>query len=86
MYFVAQGQPQERAEFIKKTYTHLAGAVGAFIVLEVFLIQSGIAAILTQALTATRFGWFGVLAVFMLLGWMSRETDFDVAQSPLNIW
>jgi FtsH-binding integral membrane protein len=73
MYFVAQGQPQERAEFIKKTYTHLAGAVGVFILLEVLLIQSGIAAILTQALTASRFSWFAVLAVFMLLGWMSRE-------------
>jgi FtsH-binding integral membrane protein len=73
MYVVAQGQPQERAEFIKKTYTHLAGAVGAFIVLEVLLIQSGIAAILTQALTASRFSWFAVLAVFALLGWMSRE-------------
>jgi FtsH-binding integral membrane protein len=73
MYFVAQGQPQERAEFIKKTYTHLAGAVGAFIALEVLLIQSGIAAVLTQALTASRFSWFAVLAVFALLGWMSRE-------------
>jgi FtsH-binding integral membrane protein len=73
MYIVAQGQPQERAEFIKKTYTHLAGAVGAFIILEVVLIQSGIAAVLTQALTASRFSWFAVLAVFALLGWMSRE-------------
>jgi FtsH-binding integral membrane protein len=73
MYVVSQGQPQERAEFIKKTYTHLAGAVGAFIILEVFLIQSGIAAVLTQALTASRFSWFAVLAVFALLGWMSRE-------------
>jgi FtsH-binding integral membrane protein len=73
MYVVSQGQPQERAEFIKKTYTHLAGAVGAFILLEVLLIQSGIAAVLTQALTASRFSWFGVLAVFALLGWMSRE-------------
>jgi FtsH-binding integral membrane protein len=73
MYVVAQGQPQERAEFIKKTYTHLAGAVGAFIILEVLLIQSGIAAILTQAFTASRFSWFAVLAVFALLGWMSRE-------------
>jgi FtsH-binding integral membrane protein len=35
--------------------------------------ESGIAAILTQALTASRFSWFAVLAVFALLGWMSRE-------------
>jgi FtsH-binding integral membrane protein len=73
MYVVAKGQPQERAEFIKKTYTHLAGAVGAFILLETVLIQSGIAASLTQALTASRYSWLAVLAAFSLLGWLSRE-------------
>jgi uncharacterized protein len=73
MYVVAKGQPQERAEFIKKTYAHLAGAVGAFIVLETVLIQSGIAASLTQALTASRYSWLAVIAAFSLLGWLSRE-------------
>ncbi|MEL6453933.1 MAG: permease, partial [Cyanobacteria bacterium J06623_5] len=34
MVLVAQARPSERAEFIRKTYQHLAGAVGAFIVVE----------------------------------------------------
>jgi FtsH-binding integral membrane protein len=73
MNVVAKEQPQARAEFIKKTYTHLAGAVGAFIVLETCLIQSGVAEILTKALTGSRFSWLGILAAFSLLGWLSRE-------------
>jgi FtsH-binding integral membrane protein len=73
MDVVSREQPQERAEFIKKTYTHLAGAVGAFIVLETFLIQSGIAAGLTQALSGSRYSWLAILAGFSLLGWLSRE-------------
>ena len=72
MYVVAKEQPQERAEFIKKTYTHLAGAVGTFILLETFLIQSGIAASVTQVLTGSRFSWLAILAGFSLLGWLSR--------------
>jgi FtsH-binding integral membrane protein len=73
MDVVSREQPQVRAEFIKKTYTHLAGAVGVFILLETFLIQSGIAEILTTALSGSRFSWLAILAAFSLLGWLSRE-------------
>jgi FtsH-binding integral membrane protein len=72
MYVVAKEQPQARAEFIKKTYTHLAGAVGVFILVETFLIQSGIAAAFTQAISGSSFIWLGILAGFSLLGWLSR--------------
>ncbi len=71
MQVVAREQSQEQAEFIKKTYGHLAGAVGAFIIIETFLIQSGIAATLASALTG-RYTWLAVLAGFSLLGWFSR--------------
>jgi FtsH-binding integral membrane protein len=71
MYFVSQEQPQARAEFIRKTYAHLAGAVAVFIAIETFLIQSGIAERLAQAMTGG-FTWLAVLAGFSLLGWFSR--------------
>ncbi|PSB57261.1 Bax inhibitor-1/YccA family protein [Chamaesiphon polymorphus] len=71
MYVVAQEQPRERAEFIRKTYAHLAGAVGAFIAIETFLVQSGIAETLSRALTGG-FTWLAVIAGFSLLGWFSR--------------
>jgi FtsH-binding integral membrane protein len=72
MQVVAREQSQEQAEFIKKTYLHLAGAVGAFIIVETFLIQSGIAAAIAGALTG-RFTWLAILGGFSLLGWFSRE-------------
>jgi uncharacterized protein len=73
MYAVAQAQPQERARFIQKTYTHLAGAVAAFIAVEYILFQSGIAEAFANLVMGNRFAWFGVLGAFALLGWLSSE-------------
>lgn len=72
MVTVAQARPSERAQFIQKTYLHLAGAVGAFIVLEFLLFQLGIAEALTKFITASRFSWLLILGAFALLGWLSR--------------
>jgi FtsH-binding integral membrane protein len=71
MYVVAQEQPQARAEFIRKTYAHLAGAVAVFIAIETYLIQSGIAEQLAGLMTGG-FTWLAVLGGFSLLGWFSR--------------
>jgi FtsH-binding integral membrane protein len=71
MYVVAQEQPQARAEFIRKTYAHLAGAVAVFIAIETYLIQSGIAEQLARLMTGG-FTWLAVLGGFSLLGWFSR--------------
>ena len=71
MYFVAQEQPQARAEFIRKTYAHLAGAVAVFIAIETYLLQSGIAEQLARLMTGG-FTWLAVLGGFSLLGWFSR--------------
>ena len=73
MYAVAKAQPQERAVFIQKTYSHLAGAVAAFIGVEYLLFQTGIAAALASVVMSNRFIWFGVLGAFAILGWLSRE-------------
>jgi FtsH-binding integral membrane protein len=73
MFVVAKAQPQERAEFIRKTYTHLAGAVGAFILLEFVLFQTGIAEVFAGFVMASRFSWLAILGGFALLGWLSRE-------------
>jgi FtsH-binding integral membrane protein len=72
MLTVAQARPSERAKFIQQTYMHLAGAVGAFIVVEFLLFQTGIAAALTSFVTASRFSWLALLGGFALLGWLSK--------------
>ena len=73
MIVVAQARPNERAQFIQRTYTHLAGAVGAFIVLEFLLFQTGIAAGITSFVFASRFSWLAILGGFALLGWLARS-------------
>jgi FtsH-binding integral membrane protein len=73
MITVAQARPSERAQFIQKTYLHLAGAVGAFILVEFLLFQTGIAAALTNFVMGSRFSWLILMGGFVLLGWFSRS-------------
>ena len=73
MVMVAQARPNERAEFIKRTYTHLAGAVGAFVVVEYLFFQLGIAQLLANLLLGNRFGWLAMLGGFALLGYLASN-------------
>jgi FtsH-binding integral membrane protein len=74
MLSVAQSQPSERAEFIRKTYIHLAGAVAAFVLLEYIFIKTGIALALTRLVSAGgNLGWLAILGAFALIGWLSRS-------------
>jgi uncharacterized protein len=72
MVSVAESRPSERALFIQRTYTHLAGAVAAFTALEVLLFQSGIAQVIAEFFLSSRFMWIGVLGGFALLGWLAQ--------------
>lgn len=69
---MAESKPSEKTKFIQKNYTHLAGAVGAFIVLEFLLFQTRIAASLTQFVLSSRFYWVSFLSGFAVLGWLFR--------------
>ncbi|NEQ49684.1 MAG: permease [Leptolyngbya sp. SIO3F4] len=74
MVMVAQARPSERAEFIKRTYTHLAGAVGAFVIVEFLFFQLGIAGFLANVfLGGSRFGWLALLGGFTLLGYLASN-------------
>jgi uncharacterized protein len=73
MVVAAQARPTERAGFIQRTYQHLAGAVGAFILVEYLLFQSGLAQAFATAISGSRFGWLAILGGFSLLGWLSRS-------------
>ena len=73
MVLVAQARPSERAEFIKKTYLHVAGAVAAFIVVEFLFFQIGFAQFLGEFVRSSRLGWMAMLGGFMLLGYLSSS-------------
>ena len=91
MVAVAQARPSERAEFIKKTYMHLAGAVGAFIVVEYIFFTLGIAEMLGRFVAGSSFGWLAMLGGFMLLGslasnFASKAGDINAQYTGLGIY
>ncbi|MGK0176221.1 MAG: FtsH-binding integral membrane protein [Lentimonas sp.] len=73
-FVVAQAGGDVKANFIRKTYMHLAGAVLAFIGLEIALFSSPLAAkIASLVLNSGSIGWLGFLGVFIIAGWLARS-------------
>ncbi len=67
---VASRQTNVRVEFIKKTYQHLAYAILGFIALEVLLLNSPFAEIMTRKMTGG-YSWLIVLGAFMGVSWLA---------------
>ncbi|MGI8555106.1 MAG: Bax inhibitor-1/YccA family protein [Pyrinomonadaceae bacterium] len=61
----ANAMPAERAEFIRKTYIHLAGAIAAFVIIEYFLMNSGLAQQIAYTMLGGAGSWMLVLLAFM---------------------
>ena len=78
--FAASAIADERSAFITKTYLHLLGAIGLFVVLEGFLL--GLPGIdgLIRLMLGTRFSWLIVLGLFIVV---SRVAE-SWAQSAVN--
>ncbi len=71
-YAVAAQSENIRAEFIRKTYAHLAGAIAVFAILEWFLLQ--IPAMFTLAVAMTSgFTWLIVLGAFMGVSMLANK-------------
>ncbi len=69
----ADASPAERGLFIRRTYTHLAGAVFAFAVLEALLLQMPFAVPLTKLMMGSNISWMVVLFVFMGITWVANS-------------
>jgi hypothetical protein len=72
----ANADKATRMEFIRKTYAHLAGAIAAFVIIEIFLFMSGIAEAVIPMMVGG-YSWLIVLGVFMGVGmladWWARS-------------
>ena len=64
----AYALPNERAGFIRKTYAHLAGAILAFVLLEVAIFSTPLAGTLAGYLTQS---WLLTLALFIGASWIA---------------
>ena len=92
-YVVSQASSSERAEFIKKTYLHLAGAIGVFILLEwILLVVLGpVIAPMVFQMTSSGFMWLAVLGLFMVAGfvadrWARSETSKTMQYAGLGLY
>lgn len=73
---------EERSAFIRRTYAHLAGAIGLFVALEaaIFtLVPAESLHFLVGLLLGNRFGWLLVLGAFMLVGKLATDWASSLA-------
>ena len=71
-YVVARAEPSARAQFIRQTYFHLAGAIAAFIVIEAMLLNlPGIESMISKMTGGM--GWLLVLGAFMIVSYIADK-------------
>ena len=67
----ADAQADERADFIRRTYMNLGGAVLGFTALEAVLLNMPGVGNLVNLMIGGRFSWFIVLGAFMFVSWVA---------------
>lgn len=68
---VIEAPADARRTFIRKTYTHLAAAIYAFVALEWLFVLLGWDRMALDMIGTSRFVWLGVLGGFMAVGWIA---------------
>ena len=71
--FAAQAAADERSGFITKTYLHLAGAIGLFVILEMVLLNLSGVEKLVGLMFGSGYGWLIVLGLFMLVSYIAES-------------
>ena len=70
---VAEAPLETRTDFVRKTYTHLAGAIGVFAVIETFLVKAGFGLATLRMLDASSYSWLAVMAGFMIISSIANK-------------
>ena len=68
----AHAVASERALFLRRTYSHLAGAILAFMALETVLLNLPGIEQLVAMMNGSRVSWLDVLGLFMVVGWIAQ--------------
>ena len=81
--FAAQAAVNERADFITKTYIHLAGAIGLFVALEAVLFSiPGFKERTLDLMLGTQYSWLIVLGIFMAVSWVANSWASSAVSVP----
>jgi len=70
---IADAPASTRADFIRKTYSHLAMAIFAFAALEFCFFQTGFADFVGPMFMGNQLLMIGLLGSFMLVGWIAES-------------
>ena len=70
---VAELPEESRAQFIRKTYGHLAGAIALFVVLEAMFFSIGLHTVVLSLLGTSQYSWLIVLGLFMGVSWLAEK-------------
>jgi uncharacterized protein len=61
-----------RSVFITRTYSHVVGGILGFVLVELALFESGVAADIARFMLG--FNWLWIMGAFMLTGWLATRT------------
>ncbi len=89
--FAAQAAADARADFLTKTYLHLAGAIALFVGLEVVLLNLPIREQLVGLMMSSRISWLVVLGLFMVVSyvaekWANSATSLGMQYAGLGLY
>jgi len=89
--FAAQAAADARADFLTKTYLHLAGAIALFIGLEAVLLNLPGIDGLVQMMMGNRISWLVVLGLFMVVSfvaekWANSATSLGMQYAGLGLY
>ena len=79
---VAERSVETRANFIWRTYGHVAMAILLFAGIESYLFDSGLAQPMAQSMLG--FNWLLILGAFMVVGWLATHVAHTVQSKPLQ--
>ena len=80
----ADASASERSTFIRKTYSHLAGAIAAFALLEAALLNAPFTPKLVELMMGSRYGWLVVLGLFMGVGYVADKWARSAASPEMQ--
>src|SRR5947209_12730463 len=89
--FESTAVADERAQFIRRTYAHLAGAILAFVFLEALLFQTALPEGMMRVLGTSRYSWLIVLLAFMGISsladnWARSTTSINMQYAGLGLY
>lgn len=69
---VATAPVSERVAFIRRTYAHLAGAIGAFVAIEALLFSTGVSTEVLKIMFAFPGSWIALMVFFVVGGYAAQ--------------